>query len=144
MNWRFSQRWCAVKFVLWLEEIATFLGVCHSVISCPWKQFQWGYQLARVIPCCPKITIPSEDKYLALFAESNCKAATQTLQSNGYYNNWNVNICHCCELMAAHGKTICQNTKSLCPFKRQRLGGSVEVNVVSISMQIGKQQNWSM
>ena len=68
-------RWQAVGLIeagQSITDIALFFGVRHSVISRLWKQFQTSQTVVRIpVAGRPRVTNPSEDRYIAVVAKRN-------------------------------------------------------------------------
>lgn len=94
-----SERWRAVGRIeagQSIKDVALFFGVDHSVISRLWTQFQTSQTVVRrPVPGRPRVTAPSEDRYIALVAKRNRRATSTTVTSM---------------VSAALGKTISAST----------------------------------
>ncbi|GFU71591.1 HTH_Tnp_Tc3_2 domain-containing protein [Trichonephila clavipes] len=76
--------------VLWLfieagqsiTDVALFFGVHHSVISRLWKQFQTTQTVVqRPVGGPPRVTTPTEDRYIAIVAKRNRRATSTRVTS---------------------------------------------------------------
>ena len=80
-----SERCLAVKRIeagQSITDVALFFGVHHSVISCLWKQFQTTQTVVRKpVAGRPRVTIPAEDRYIAVLAKWNHSAASTRVAS---------------------------------------------------------------
>ncbi|GFU28824.1 transposable element Tcb2 transposase [Trichonephila clavipes] len=80
-----SERWRAVgriEAAQSITDVALFFGVHHSVISRSWKQFQTTLTVVRrPVDGHPSVTIPSEDRYIAIVAKRNRRATSSRVTS---------------------------------------------------------------
>ncbi|GFS71489.1 uncharacterized protein TNCV_5051821 [Trichonephila clavipes] len=65
-----------------ITDVALFFGVHHSVISRLWKQFQTTQTVVRrLVGDHPRVTTPAEDRYIAIVAKRNRRAASTRVTS---------------------------------------------------------------
>ncbi|GBL80408.1 Transposable element Tcb2 transposase [Araneus ventricosus] len=80
-----SERWWAVGRIeagQSITDAAVFFGVHHSVISRLWKQFQTSQTVVRrPVAGRPRVTIPAEDRYIAVVAKQNRRSTSTRVKS---------------------------------------------------------------
>ncbi|GFW12492.1 transposable element Tcb1 transposase [Trichonephila clavipes] len=80
-----SERWRAVGRIeagQLITDVALFFGVHNSVISSLWKQFQTTQTVVRrPIGGRPWVTVPAEDRYIAIVAKRNRRATSTRVES---------------------------------------------------------------
>ncbi|GFX21924.1 transposable element Tcb2 transposase [Trichonephila clavipes] len=65
-----------------ITYVALFFGVHHSVISRLWKQFQTTQTVVRgPVGGRPRVTTPTEDRYIAIVAKRNHRATSTRVTS---------------------------------------------------------------
>ncbi|GFW81868.1 HTH_Tnp_Tc3_2 domain-containing protein [Trichonephila clavipes] len=65
-----------------ITDVALFFGVHLSVISRLWKQFQTTQTVVRrTVGGRPRVTTPTEDRYIAIVAKRNCGATSTRVTS---------------------------------------------------------------
>ncbi|KFM62446.1 hypothetical protein X975_04880, partial [Stegodyphus mimosarum] len=80
-----SERWRAVGSIeagQSITDVALFFGVHHSAVSGLWKQFQTTQTVVRrSVAGRPRVTIPAEDRYIAIVAKRNLRATSTRVTS---------------------------------------------------------------
>ncbi|GFV83989.1 transposable element Tcb1 transposase [Trichonephila clavipes] len=80
-----SERWCAVGRIeagQLITDVALFFGVHHSAISHLGKQFQTPQTVVRrPLGGLPRVTTPTEDRYIAIIAKRNRRATSTRVTS---------------------------------------------------------------
>ncbi|GFX44155.1 transposable element Tcb1 transposase [Trichonephila clavipes] len=94
-----SEHWRAVGRIeagQSITDVAIFFGVHHSVISRLWKQFQTTHTVVqRPVGGRPRVTIPVENRYIAIVAKRNRRVTYRRVTSMvtasiGYRNNLHI------------------------------------------------------